>query len=231
MKSNKLFRIASYLLVAAIAVIATLIIRDWMGLSPPPTVNRGPDAGPPTSWSTQLSTAFDAARKETNDPVFIAVHAKPVGGPPDYLDVDWALEGEFLFLNKSSQDPWVYIDINDVRPEQTVRKNDPHFGFLPQRDIKPNLDDYTASLSSVKLSARDVFSLTLNDAAATLRESKYGFLVDAYLNLLPEFPGIANTSPVWSIYYSVPSNTSGPYRIDYLVDANSGAILRRTEEK
>ena len=237
MKSRPLFLVSAFLIAALLLVVGVLLVRAWLSSGSPnqPTINEGPLTGPPAPWPTQLSTAFDAARRDLEDPVLIAVPADPVDRLPKRLRVDQAFEMEFLFLSDTSKPSWSYIDLNDAQPEQTVHKRENEYGFIPVDTTKRDLHDYLNPLSTVKLSARDVYSLTVADASATLGPGgNLGYLVTAYLHLFPRYEGISTTPAVWSIYYFTPGPDGlfGPgTRVDYLINAETGAILRRTVEK
>jgi len=177
-----------------------------------------------------LAAAFDVARRDLENPVLVAVHADPVDSVPERLLTDLAFEMEFLFLSTTSKPSWLYVVLNDAQVEQTVRKSEDGLGFIPLENTKPDLNAYLNPLNTVKLSARDVYSLTLADASATLQPGS----TLGYLHLLPEYEGIPSTPAVWSIYYYTPGPDGlfGPgTRVDYLINAETGAILRRTVEK
>lgn len=218
------------LLIGVVLVSAALILGKPKLPWPQSAVNEGPATGPATSWSTQLSTALAAARNDIKDPVLVAVQAETAGGPPEHLVEEQAFEVEFLFATDTPKRTLLYFDLNDVEPNQTVRKKI-EFGFYPRFEIKPNLDEYASPLETVKLSPREVYNLTLSDASTTLSTSGLGYLVTMYLHLLPEFEGIPERPAVWSIDYSRAgvSNDKG-WRVDYRVNAETGLILQRVED-
>lgn len=217
-------------LLVCILVVATVLLRpSWLKVFQP-AENPGPIFGTAASWQSQLSAAYDLARKEMSDPTLVAAHSVPSGGHPDHLVSAQSFQMEFLFANGSPQHSWLYIVLNDSQPAQTIHKNGQP-GFSPQTDVKSNLEAYSISLKGITVSARDAYTLTMRDASSALGTSTSGYLVDAYLHIVPDGLAVPAGPPLWAIYYSRTSGSgTSPdlgARVDYLVDARTGAIRRR----
>jgi hypothetical protein len=180
--------------------------------------------GPPAPWPKLLAFAQDQAGRIDKDATLRSISARPpygLSGP--YSSKNIVLELRFTFNNRSGENiDVVMLDVDPPRLLSSIRNSS--YGSFLEGDRE--LDKFRELAATIKLSPREVYALTEEEATAFGKEKHSTVSPDINIALDDNGQALFGVPAWWNIRYAA-DQVQGYPSLFLRVDSATGKVVAR----